>query len=133
MVDVDKDRGIQKGGRPGAEGVKLFKEGKYAEAISEFSKYLDTSPDDTEKKVAHYNRGMAHHHLGQHIKALEDGEECIKMDPFWAKGYKCKGMALERMNKPRDAIDTLLNGQKLSFEVDKNQGCRNLRSVRSWI
>ena len=28
----------------GALGVKLFKEGKYAEAVSEFGKYLETVP-----------------------------------------------------------------------------------------
>eukprot|EP00092_Neocalanus_flemingeri_P033283 GFUD01036195.1.p1 GENE.GFUD01036195.1~~GFUD01036195.1.p1 ORF type:complete len:617 (-),score=147.89 GFUD01036195.1:90-1712(-) len=63
---------------------------------------------------------MAHHYLGQHIEALEDGAHCVKIDPFWAKGYKCKGLALEGMKKPRDAIDTLLNGQKMTVDVDKN-------------
>ena len=56
-----------------------------------------TMPDDENKKVAHYNRGMAHYNLGQYDSAVEDGEECLKIDPFWTKGYKCKGLALEGM------------------------------------
>ena len=120
MSEAAKNSGSEKRVRPGAKGVVLFKDGKYTEAISEFTKYLESEIDDTEKKVAHYNRGMAHHHLGKHSEALEDGEKCVKIDPFWAKGYKCKGVALEGMRKPRDAIDTLLNGQKMCFELDQN-------------
>ena len=104
----------------GAKGVALFKEGKYKEAITQFTTYLKTKQDDENKKVAHYNRGMAHYNLGQHESALEDGEECLKIDPFWAKGYKCKGLALEGLGMPRDATKTFLEGQKMCFGCDQN-------------
>ena len=77
--------------------VKLFKEGKYAEAVSEFGKYLETELSNKDRKVCHYNRGMAHCSLGQYRMALLDGDQCIQMDRYWAKGYKCKGMPLEGM------------------------------------
>ncbi len=69
----------------------MFKEGKYKEAITQFTTYLKNEQDDKNKKVAHYNREMSYYNLGQHDSALEDGEECLKIDPFWAKGYKCRG------------------------------------------
>ena len=75
----------------GGKAVRLYKEGKYAEAISEFSLFLEEKrPKDADKKVAHYNRGMAYIKLGRFEEALKDGGKCIEMDPFWAKGYKCK-------------------------------------------
>ena len=107
-------------GRPVAKGVEFFKEGKYEEAIKEFTKFLKTMPDDGNKKVAHYNRGMAYYNLGQYGSALEDGEECLKIDPFWSKGYKCKGFALEGMGRLRDAEETFLDGKKMSDGLDPN-------------
>ena len=110
----------KKRGRPGAKGVELFKEGKYEEAINEFSMFLKTMPDDENKKVALYNRGMSYHYLGQHDMALKDGDICQKIDPYWAKGYKCSGLALEGLGKHKDAIDAFLNGQKMCSSLDEN-------------
>ena len=108
--------------RPGAKAVELFKKGRYEEAIKEFTKFLETVPDDENKKIALYNRGRAHNELGQHDSALEDGEKCLKIDPYWAKGYKCKGLALEGMGRPRDAIDLLLDAKKICSRHDPNTG-----------
>ena len=41
--------------------------------------------------------------------ALKDGESCLKIDPLRAKMYKCKGLALEGLERLRDAVDTSLN------------------------
>ena len=107
-------------GRPVAIGVELFKGGKYEEAINEFTKFLTTMPDDGNKKVAHYNRGMAYYNLGQHDMALKDGESCLKIDSFWAKGYKCLGLALEGLGKRKEAVDTFTNGKKMCSSRDEN-------------
>ena len=106
-----KNENAKKVGKPGNEGVKLFKGGNYEEAINEYTEFLKTMPDDGNKKVAHYNRGMAYYNLGQHDMALNEGESCLKIDPFWVKGYKCLGLALEGLGKHREAVDTFLNGQ----------------------
>ena len=117
MARIEEER---KSGRPGAKGVELFKAGKYEEAINEFTNFLKTMPDDANKKVALYNRGMSYYSLGQHNMALEDGESCLKIDPSWVKGYKCKGLALEGLGKRRDALDTFLKGQKMCGSLDEN-------------
>ena len=103
-------------------GVDFFKEGKYKEAITEFTTYLKTELDAGNRKVAHYNRGIAHYKLGHHDNALQDGEECLKIDPFWAKGYKCKGLALEGMGRLTDAMETFLDGDKMCSGHDQNTG-----------
>lgn len=101
-------------------GVDFFKEGKYKEAITEFTTYLKTELDAGNRKVAHYNRGMAHYKLGHYDNALKDGEECLKIDPFWAKGYKCKGLALEGMGRLTDAMETFLDGDKMCSGHNQN-------------
>ena len=106
--------------RPGAKGVELFKNGKYEEAIIEFTKFLKTRPEDENKKVALYNRGMSYYSQEQYEMALKDGEECLKIDPSWVKGYKCKGLALEGLGKHSDAINTFLTGQEICSSLDEN-------------
>ena len=104
----------------GKLGVNFFKEGKYNEAIAEFTTYLKTELDAGNRKVAHYNRGMAHYKLGHYDNALQDGEECLKIDPFWEKGYKCKGLALEGMGRLTDAMETYFDGEKICSGYDQN-------------
>ena len=60
-IDEDKVKNAEtsKGTKAGFNGVELFKEGKYKEAIFQFTMYLNMMPDDENKKVAHYNRGKA--------------------------------------------------------------------------
>ena len=110
----------KKGGRPGTKGVELFKAGKYEEAINEFTTFLKTTPNDGNKKVALYNRGMSYYNLGQHDSALKDGESCLNIDPFWVKGYKCLGLAFEGLGKHQEAVDTFLNGKKICSSRDEN-------------
>ena len=116
-VEYEKFKQVE---RPGAKGVELFKKEKYEEAINEFTKFLKTMPDDVNKKVVHYNRGMAYYNLKQYDRALEDGEECLRIDPFWTKGYKCKGLALEGMGRLTDAEEAFLDGEKMSDGRDPN-------------
>ena len=63
---------------------------------------------------------MSYYNLGQYDSALKDGEECLKIDPLWAKGYKCKELVLEGMRRPRDAEETLLDGRKMCNGHDQN-------------
>ena len=107
--------GNEKRGEPGAKGVKFYND---EEAIEEFTEFLKTMPgDDENMKVVYYNRGTVYNNLGQHDKALKDGEECMKIDPHWAKGYECKGWALAGMGRPKEAVKTFLDGMKMCENV----------------
>ena len=108
---------IRKDGALGL-GVDLYKEGKFSEAVSQFGKYLEEEQSIEDRKVCLYNRGMAHCKLGLYRMALQDGEQCIRMDRYWAMGYKCKGMALEGMKRPTVAVSTYLYGQKHCTNMD---------------
>ena len=73
---------------------------------------------DKEKKTAHYNRARSFYNIGNHQESLKDAEACIKIDPFWAKGYKCKGLALDGLKLKWEAIEVLLDGSKMAEGVD---------------
>ena len=100
--------------------MKLFQAGKFKEASAAFSKWLDSNHNapDKERKVARYNRARCFHKMGNYEESLRDAETCIKIDPFWAKGYKCKSQALEGMNRPMEAIKVLLDGSKIAEGID---------------
>jgi hypothetical protein len=44
----------------------------------------------------------------------------MKIDPNWAKGYKCKGLALEGMGRAVEAIELLFDGTKMCGGRDPN-------------
>ena len=101
-------------------GVELFRAGRFQEASTEFTKLLKAHPNapDRAKKITHYNRARAFYNIGNHQDSLKDAEACIKIDPFWDKGYKCKGLALEGLKRPWDAMEVILDGAKLAEGVD---------------
>lgn len=59
------------------QGDQLFGQGKYEEAISEYSRYIEYNPDDI-KSI--YNRGRAYEELGEFEKSLADYERALKVD-----------------------------------------------------
>ena len=59
------------------QGDQLFGQGKYEEAISEYSRYIEYNPDDI-KSI--YNRGRAYEELGEFDKSLADYERALGVD-----------------------------------------------------
>ena len=51
------------------EGDQLFSQGKYEEAVSQYSAYIEYNPDDI-KSI--YNRGRAYEELGEFDKSMDD-------------------------------------------------------------
>ena len=60
------------------QGDQLFAEGKYEEAVSEYTQYIEYNPSDV-KSI--YNRGRAYEELGEYDKSLEDYEAALEIDP----------------------------------------------------
>jgi len=54
--------------------------------------------------------------LEKYEKALEDGTECVKLKPDWAKGYTRKGLAQYFLKHYDDAAETYKAGLKLAPE-----------------
>ena len=60
------------------EGDQLFSQGKYEEAISMYTDYIEYNPDDI-KSI--YNRGRAYEELGEYDKSIADYEKALEVDP----------------------------------------------------
>ena len=60
------------------QGDQLFAEGKYEQAVSEYTQYIEYNPDDI-KSI--YNRGRAYEELGEYDKSLADYEKALEVDP----------------------------------------------------
>jgi len=65
------------------------------------------------------NRAACFLKLGQHERAIEDAESCIRSNPKFVKGHFRKGLALHAMGRPYEALPCL--GKALELENPKNK------------
>mmetsp|Transcript_96606 Transcript_96606/g.201906 ORF Transcript_96606/g.201906 Transcript_96606/m.201906 type:complete len:611 (-) Transcript_96606:110-1942(-) len=96
-----------------AKGNIDFQAKRFAEAIEHFTEAIKEDPTD---HVFFSNRSACYASLEKYDKALEDGEECVKLKPDWAKGYTRKGLAEHFLGKFDAAIETYKAGLKLAPE-----------------
>lgn len=52
--------------------------------------------------------------LNQYQQALDDAEQCIRLNPTWAKGYGRKGLALLNLERLEEAKEVYEAGLKLA-------------------
>ncbi|CAJ1439795.1 unnamed protein product [Effrenium voratum] len=86
-----------------AKGNAEFQAKNYKEAIKHFTEAIKHDPSD---HVFFSNRSACYASLEQYDKALEDGTECVRLKPDWAKGYTRKGLAEYFLSKYDNAADT---------------------------
>ncbi|NMM50421.1 tetratricopeptide repeat protein [Marinigracilibium pacificum] len=65
------------GGDLSEQGDKLYKSGKYQEAIKSYSEYLETYPSN---EIVLYNRGRSYEELGMTEEAIADYQQVLKID-----------------------------------------------------
>ncbi|CAD6909812.1 unnamed protein product, partial [Tilletia controversa] len=64
--------------------------------------------------VLYSNRSAAYAGLRSYEKALEDAEECVKVNPQFAKGYSRKGAALHGLGSLEDSVAAYEEGLKIA-------------------
>lgn len=87
-----------------AKGNDAFKAKNFTEAIAMYSKAIELEPTGAAAGALYSNRAASYSSLGQHEKALLDGESCISCRPDWLKGYYRKGIALEALGRVDEAV-----------------------------
>ena len=104
------------------EGNACFKEGNYAEAITQYDAAFAIAhtcanayglDDDLYGKL-HGNRAEAYLQLGQYERALEDAEQAIEYDPTFTKAYVRKAKACSALDRHDEAASCLKDALDVS-------------------
>lgn len=110
------------------EGNKAFAAKDYDLAIDLFSKALDL---DENNFVLWSNRSAAKAGKRDWDGALDDAEQCIKVNPTWAKGYARKGAALHGQRRYVEAIETYEAGIKLEDSPALRKGYEEVKAAKA--
>jgi len=92
-----------------------FKAEQYERAVKHLTVALSL---DEKSHVLYSNRCTAYIALENYEKAMEDADECIRLQPHWAKGYLRRGSVFFRMGKLEMAELVLKEGLELDSHND---------------
>eukprot|EP01123_Difflugia_compressa_P004587 TRINITY_DN16028_c0_g1_i1.p1 TRINITY_DN16028_c0_g1~~TRINITY_DN16028_c0_g1_i1.p1 ORF type:complete len:587 (-),score=151.01 TRINITY_DN16028_c0_g1_i1:105-1865(-) len=111
------------------DGNAALSAGNYTEAIRCYTEAIKLSP----LKEYYSNRSLAYLKLGKFNDALADGEQCVKLDANWGKGYQRKGAALQSLNRYKDAFETLKKGLELEpGNTQMKASCSEVEKLAQW-
>jgi len=91
-------------------GNELFKTGKYAEAISEYTESIKRDPTNPS---VYSNRAACYSKLMEWQRGLDDCDTCLKLDPKFVKAYIRKAKIQHFLKQYHKALDTYNKGLEL--------------------
>lgn len=97
--------------RAKAKGNAAFQARKYEEAVSYYTEAISHDPSDV---ILYSNRSASYACLEEYAKALQDGQQCVSLNPDWARGYARKGLAELFLCRYDKAISTYKAGLALA-------------------
>jgi len=89
------------------KGNRAFAEKKFDEAINFYTEAIKI---DGRNHVYFSNRSAAYMGKNMFSDALEDAEQCVKLNPKWGKGYFRRAVALLALSRASDAEAVLQEG-----------------------
>ena len=94
------------------KGNAFFKEGKYPEAVEQYSEAIKRGPpkSNPECHKLYSNRAACYTKLTAMNEAKKDAEKCIELEPQWAKGYSRKATVQFFMKEYDKAMETYKEG-----------------------
>ncbi|KAK6458804.1 uncharacterized protein RJT20DRAFT_123897 [Scheffersomyces xylosifermentans] len=112
-----------------AEGNKHFAAKEFTKAVESFTKAIAAS--ETPNHVLYSNRSGAYASLKNFKNALEDAEECVKINGSWAKGYNRVAAAHFGLGD----LDDAKRNYERALELDANNAMakEGLKSVENAI
>ncbi|KAK6891325.1 Heat shock protein STI1 [Candida tropicalis] len=108
-----------------AEGNKYFAAKEFEKAIDLFTKAIEVSPEPNH--VLYSNRSGSYASLKNFTKALDDAQECIKINPSWPKGYTRLATAEFGLGNLEAAKESY--NKCLSLDPNNNMAKEGLKSV----
>ncbi|XP_035492752.2 stress-induced-phosphoprotein 1-like [Scophthalmus maximus] len=91
------------------EGIEMFGQGQYSEAVDMFTEAIHCDPKDHR---FYGNRSYCYWCLEQFSSALRDAQRSIELAPDWPKGHFRKGcalMGLKRYSEAEKSMEQVLN------------------------
>jgi len=84
--------------------VELHEEGRYSQAIEEYSEAILLDPKLSE---AYHNRALCHAMLGNYSSAVSDAGRAISLNPGYGLTYALRGLLYADMGRTSQAIADL--------------------------
>ncbi|KAK7373692.1 hypothetical protein VNO80_07108 [Phaseolus coccineus] len=100
------------------EGNKLFVDGKYEEALSQYEVALQVAPDTPSsveiRSICHSNRGVCFLKLGKYDNTIKECTKALELNPVYVKAFVRRGEAHEKLEHFEEAIADM----KKILEID---------------
>nr|XP_025654246.1 tetratricopeptide repeat protein 1 isoform X1 [Arachis hypogaea] len=101
-----------------AEGNKLFVDGKYEEALSQYELALQVAPDMPSSveilSICHANRAVCFQKLGKYDNTVKECTKALDLNPVYIKALVRRGEAHEKLEHFEEAIADM----KKILEID---------------
>src|SRR5436853_3158950 len=83
------------------QGLELFKESRFQDAVETFKRAIQLKPDYAE---AHNDLGMAYCRLNRNDEAIESFRQAIRLNPRLAEAYYNLGTAYYNLGRLQEAM-----------------------------
>ena len=111
-----------------ARGLANAADGNYDEAIKDYTKAIELKLDYAE---AHYDQGVAQHHLSKYQEAVDDLSKAIKFKDDYANAYEARGVAKEALEEAADAKEDFAMADYLRGK-EAYEGGRYLEAIKNF-
>jgi tetratricopeptide (TPR) repeat protein len=96
-----------------------YDQGRYVEAIAEFTRELAESPDDAN---IHAMIGISFSRLGNHKQAIENANKAIALEPDYDFGYYALALAQLEADRPKKAEAAIRRALEIDPDDASNHG-----------
>ena len=104
----------------------LFKEGKYEEAINEYTKLIEFDPENKNfTSIILTNRALCYKKLGKNLEAMKDADDAIQKNPNYSTAYIRRALIYEEFKMFDDAKADLSKAKELDPSNPKIEGYIN--------
>ena len=89
------------------------REGDFADALVLYTQALEKARNTDLQSAVYFNRSVALARMFRWEEALQDANECVKINPNWPRGPECQGTALEGLGRLPEALAAFENALAL--------------------
>ncbi|BAT84402.1 hypothetical protein LR48_Vigan03g133900 [Vigna angularis] len=129
--EESRQKALDQANEAKVEGNKLFVDGKYEEALSQYEVALQVAPDTPSsveiRSICHSNRGVCFLKLGKYDNTIKECTKALELNPVYVKAFVRRGEAHEKLEHFEEAIADM----KKILEIDpsNDQARKSIRRL----